>query len=544
MRPKNFRNKLAPLAVVAAICTLTAYAVRAGWRPQGRPVAARAPIGEASDSVLAVNAWFESHWRAEGLTPAPPASDLLVLRRLSLALHGTIPSLEEARAFLADEAPDRLERWTERIFADPRFDDYLAERMARMLVGVDNGQFIIFRRDRFVDWLREQLARRRPYDAIVREVVAAEGLWTGQPAANFIAAAFNDGKIDASKLAGRATRAFLGQRIDCAQCHDHPFDSWKQTDFEGLAAFFGQTKISIVGVEETGEGELEVEDRQIAGTHVAILGVPFGPEWLPTDGTRRQRLAGWLTHAANRRFERAVANRAWGWMFGKPLIEPVDDLPDPDDPAAPPHSRVLDLLGEDFRVHGYDLRRLLQVIAGSAPFRVDSASDDPSPTIVDRLEAAGGLFPLVALRPEQVVGSMLQSASIRTIDQRSQWIVRTVRYFREQDFLREYGDAGEDELNPRSGTIPQALLCMNGQLLRELANASPFTAAGRIAALSETDRGAIEAAYLAVLTRRPSAEELAYFSGQLADSAVEGRARAVEDLYWSLCNSPEFGFNH
>lgn len=549
----RLRNKLAPLAVAAAICVLTAYAVRGSSRRPERNLApsdndplAAGSLADASmtTAVARIDQWFESHWRNAGLTPARPADDLTVLRRLSLALHGTVPSLEEIRTFEANDSPDRMMRRIEQMLADSRFADYFAERLARTLVGVDDGSFIVYRRDRFVDWLREQLARRRPYNEIVQKAISAEGLWTGTPATNFITAAANDGEVDPAKLAGRTARAFLGQRLDCAQCHDHPFDDWKQVDFEGLAAFFGRTKITMVGVEEADAGEYEVEDRQTLLKRTAAPQVPFGHEWLPDEGTRRQKLATWIVHENNRRFERAAANRAWGLLFGRALIEPVDSLPDPDDPAAPPESELLDLLGADFRQHGYRLPRLLQVIAASAPFRLDSAHDETDEAILSRLEAERAVFPLVSLRPEQAIGSMLQAASIQTIDRNSHWFVRAVRSVREADFLRKFGDAGEDELTPRPGTIPQTLLRMNGSLVGELANDSPLTAAGRIAMLAATDASALEAAYLAVLTRRPSPDERDFFIGQIATPTPEGRAAAIEDLYWSLFNSPEFNCNH
>ncbi len=145
-----------------------------------------------------------------------------MLRRLALALVGTVPSLEEIRQFEADSRPDRLVHWTERYLRDTRFADYVAERLARAYVGVDDGQFILFRRDRFKAWLSEQIRKNRPYDHIVHDMIATDGVWTDRPAVNFLSAAYANDAFDENKLAGRTARAFLGQRIDCAQCHDIP----------------------------------------------------------------------------------------------------------------------------------------------------------------------------------------------------------------------------------------------------------------------------------------------------------------------------------
>ena len=181
-----------------------------------------------------------------------------------------------------------------------------------------------------------------------------------------------------------------------------------------MAALFGQTRSSIVGVEDKAKWKYEVEDRKTLKKHVVEPAVPFHPEWLPPTGTRRERLAAWVTHPQNRRFERATANRIWGLLFGKPLRSPVDDVPDP---PADVHQDVLDLVGADFREHHCDLRRMIRVIAASRPFQLDSAEDEPSPkpgsvgatppAVADGCPAA--VFPMTRLRPEQLIGSILQS---------------------------------------------------------------------------------------------------------------------------------------
>ena len=477
-----------------------------------------------------------------------------VLRRLSLALQGTVPSLQEVRQFEADERSDRLEHWTRRMLADKRFADYFAERLARSLVGTENGQFVVFRRGRFVDWLSEQLQMNTPFDEMVRTIIAQTGLWTGTPAVNFITAAINEADVDENKLAGKTVRAFLGQRIDCAQCHDHPFDHWKQNEFESLAAFYGQVQQSIVGIEDkaTRDGkpvEYEVEDRKTLARRTIPVSVPFHPEWLPESGSRRERLAARITHPDNRRFERAIANRVWGLLFGRAYDEPVDDLADPEDGKRD----ILDVLGEDFREHNCDLRRLVQVVAASEPFRRASEfdiPDDPQRTLGEDLgalqaaERTWAVFPLIRLRPEQVIGSIFQSSMIQTADQNSHLLLRTLRLIQGGQFVSQYGDLGENELNDRGGTIPQRLLMMNGELAAGPTKSNPVNAVARIAAFASTDEKCVETAYLVCLTRRPTPEELAYFVAQLKDKTFDERREVVEDLVWTLFNSTEFSWNH
>lgn len=647
----KLRSALLPVLVAVAVCGLSAYAVRSPV--ERRPAALEiASPDDVAATVAEVDRVLAERWQAAGLAPAPVVDDdLIVLRRLSLALHGTIPSLEEIRAFEADRRPDRLAHWTAAMLEDTRFADYFAERLGRAYVGVDEGQFIVFRRDRFGEWLSQQLRDHVPYDQIVRTMITGQGVWTGEPETNFLTAAYANDQFDRNELAGRTVRAFLGQRIDCAQCHDHPFAHWKQSEFEGLTAHFSELQVSLVGVEDKAglryetdaehasklavgpiadevrrilrQNQLNVPDDAIlaaatgsatqwvaiarpdeaqnkddedaavkadvravirvegdrvraydpqrehivddqggGGIRVAPPSVPFGSEWVPSTGTRRERLAAWITHPENRRFERAIANRVWGLMFGEPYYAAaaVDDLPDPDDPDTAAATQVLDVLGADFRAHGCDLRRLVRVIAASKPFRLASShpveqalerdeplSDDARRELkqtVGALEQNWAVFPLIRLRPEQFIGSMLQAGHLTTIDRNSHLFVRAARFFRERDFVNEFGDPGEAELEPRVGTIPQALLKMNGQFSRELTEAGPFSAPGRIAGFSSNTRRCLETAYLVCLTRRPTPAEADFFVNELEEARGPARNAAMQDLFWTLFNATEFSWNH
>ena len=182
-----------------------------------------------------VNEAFRGEWSEQGIAAAPPATEMAVLRRLTLALTGTIPSLEEIRAFEARPAGRRLAPWIGGLLRDRRFADYFAERLARVYVGIERGPFLLYRRHRFVAWLSDELMRNRPYDQFVRDLIAGEGIWTDRPEINFVSVTFDPDvkKPDPERLAARVARAFLGVRLDCAQCHDHPFQHWKRQDFQG-----------------------------------------------------------------------------------------------------------------------------------------------------------------------------------------------------------------------------------------------------------------------------------------------------------------------
>lgn len=537
--------------VFLGVCLLGLASLLAGLLPNS-PLMSERVVSElrakhegSHEMIAAVNAAFRRQWAAAGVKPAPRADDLAIVRRLSLGLTGVIPSLEELRWLETQPADDRIGSWLSHLLSDRRSADYLAERFARPLVGVDNDPFLIFRRRRLISWLSDQLLANRPYDQLVRELLTAEGLWTDQPAVNFVTAAVEqdqDGPNEA-ELTGRVARAMLGVRLDCAECHDHPFAEWKQNDFQGLAAYFGQTETSLAGVRENAERVYEIADTKTGSNQRFEPCVPYGAEWIDRSGTRRQQLASWVTHPSNEAFARVTVNRVWALLFGAPLVEPIDDIP-----LEGERPEALDLLARDFIEHGYDLRRLIVTIAASEAFQLDSATDDPAFDDSGASSAGGeelwSVFPLTRLRPEQVVGAIVQSASLETIDSQSHIFTRFLRFVQTNEFVERYGDPGASEFERRGETIPQQLLLLNGQLVRDKTGANPFNAATRLAVQARDDAHAVELAYLTVLTRQPTAEESQHFCRRLAEATGPNRAAALEDLTTTLINSTEFSWNH
>ena len=453
--------------------------------------------------ALVVGVCASIAWVGLGVTPTPEpdrqvarASELLILRRLHLGLIGAAPSLEEIRRFEGLPSAGRIDRWTERLLTDPRHHRYFARRLAEVYVGSDGGSFIVFREDRFRAYLEAQLGKNRPYDELVRELVGSQGLWTSRAQTNFVTSAAIEGEIDAAKLASRTTRAFLGQRIDCAQCHDHPFDDWSQKQFEGLAGYYEQTQVGLFGIRDS-------------GTATAAT-VPFYDHLVAGElqAGSRKAFASWLTHPKNRRFARASVNRMHAIVVGRPLHAPVDDLPDP--PEIP--TGMLDELAADFTSRGFDLRHLLRALTRSNTFR-------------------GEQFPMSPLRAEQLIGSLLQGSSARTLDGDANVAARAIRALREADFTKAYGEAAE------AATIQQALLRMNGKLTSELLEPNPFNLTSRVSGLGSTDAAKLDALYLAFLTRRPTAAEIAH-NLPLVDRF------AIEDVAWALVNSVEWSWNH
>lgn len=512
------------------------------------PAAVEGDRTEASirATVDRVNAEFAAAWAEAGVEPAPPADDLAVIRRLSLGLTGSVPSLEEIRAFEArPEGPRRIQWWLSHLFEDSRSADYLAERYARAFVGVENGPFLVYRRGRLVSWLSGQFRENRPYDELVRDLIAAEGLWTSNPEANFITATIDQNEKkrgpDEIKLAARTTRAFLGVRIDCMQCHDDKFgDRWKQEDFHQLAAFYAGAEMRITGVQDRKNKVYEFRYLGERDEQPVPQAVPFSPELLPSSGAPRERLAKWATHPENRAFSRAAVNRVWAILFGRPLVEAIDDIP-----LEGPYPPGLESLADDFVAHDFDLRHLIRTIAATRPYTLDSRSGDPARPVTEAEEMHWAAFPLTRLRPEQIAGGVTQAASLDTLDDEASVLRRIQRFGDRNQFVKRWGDPGEEEFAELTGTIPQRLLMMNGNLVKERTSPNPvMNASTRIGALSGDPTRAVEAAYLCVLTRRPTPEETEFFAGTLEKRNPNARNRAMEDLFWTLMNATEFSWNH
>ncbi len=484
-------------------------------------------------------------WKSAAVEPAATASSLSVARRLSLALTGTIPSLEEIRALESRPEPDRVQWWLSRLFEDRRYGDYLAERFARITVGVEDGPFVVYRRRRLVSWFSDQFMANRRYDDIVRTLITAEGIWTSKPEVNFITATVDQNNEaegpDQVKLAGRVAKAFLAVRLDCVECHnDFSGGDWKQSDFHQLAAFFVQSEMSMTGVRDDPSEHYEHRYHGKSKFVPVVAKAPFNEKLMPAEGPLRDRLARWVTHPDNRPFARALVNRAWALLFNQPLHSPVDSIPVEGELPA-----VMEVLADDFIAHDFDFQRLLRLIASTRAFQLESRSSDSDHPYSQRHEALFASFPLTRLRSEQVAGAIVQAANLKTINAESHVLVRMVRFFQQNDFIKRYGDAGERELDLADGTIPQRLVLMNGKLVHERTKEDlVMNSATRISVLEPDDDKAVQTAYLALLTRRPDPDELSYFANRLQKRGETKRAKVMEDLYWTLINSTEFSWNH
>jgi hypothetical protein len=539
------RNAVILGALAAGVCwgvaeLLTPPVVHAG----GGFGVPKAMLEDIRQTAQVVDADFEKDWAQKQMQPAPRADDLTLVRRLSLALTGSIPSLQEIRMLESLKGADAVQGWLSHLLPDRRMSDYLAERLVRVYVGVENGPFLIYRRRRLVDWLSDSIQQNRPYDQIARSLIDSTGVWTTNPAVNFVTVTnqMNGKGPDEAKLAARVSRAFLGVQMDCVQCHDGKLGStWKQEDFHQLAAYFGQAKFELNGLRD--DPKQKYKTRYLGRTEEEVVPamVPWKPELLPAKGTPRDKLARWVTSKENRPFARTLANRMWALLFNRPLISPVDDVP-----LEGPFPPGMEALADDLIAHDFDLQRLIRVIAATRVFQQSSRSTDPSHPVTEEAEKVWAAFPVTRLRPEQMAGSVTQASSLSTIDAETHVLFRIKRDLDVANFVKRYGDSGEDNFDDAGGTIPQRLLLMNGSMISNNTNSNPLiNASTRIGMLAPDNRTAIEAAYLSIFTRRPTPAEANHFTGLLAAAKGRGvRNNAMSDLYWTLMNATEFSWNH
>ena len=546
------KNVLFACAILVGLLLVTTGLLSSNQVSNRRVRTVSTSVPSFSETIKKVDSEFQASWKEGNLEHSKRADELIIARRIALALTGTIPSLEEIRLIEQQPKEKRIDWWLSYLLKDARYNDYFAERLARAYVGVENGPFLLYRRRRFVTWLSEQLKANRPYDEIVRQLITANGLWTDAPEVNFVTVTVSDdnnGHPDPIRLAAKTSRAFLGMRIDCLQCHDDMLGSiylgdkddshnGMQKDFHQLAAFYTEVRTTLGGMRDQRFRHYKYKYLDEEKDEIVPPKVPFAENLLPESGNRREKLAGWVTHPENRPFARATVNRIWALMFGKPLVDPIDDIP-----LYGKYPPGMETLADDLIKHKFDIQRLIRLIANSRAFQADSRAIFE---VTEKHENHFAVFPMTRLRPEQVAGSIIQASSLSTIDNSSHIIQQMTRFGQQTDFINRFGDTGEDEFDEQGGTIPQRLLLMNGNLVGERTAANPIllSAPAQIAVLAPDDEKALETTYLVLLSRLPSHEESLAFMTEFKAAKGDKRLRLLEDMFWLLINSSEFSWSH
>lgn len=550
-------------------------------------------------------------WRRHGLTAGPAADDAAFLRRVSIDLTGTIPTADAVRAFLADRRPDKRARALDILLDSPAYALHWATYWDRLLMGrTAHGNVVD--RVAFGRWLYEQLASNRPFDALVFELVSATGQNTlggvkrtalgplqepeadpegkVHPAVNWLLR-YQQNPTD---LTGKLSKLFLGVQIQCAQCHNHPSEKWKQEDFRSLAACFARTGLSPLEPRASGlVRKVELRDQpgpsfgggKMAAADLRLIALAppralDGTDFSASDN-RRRALASWLTAPANPWFARAIVNRYWGHLVGRGLVEPVDDFRRGNPASAP---APLDALARDFVAHQYDVRRLIRLICATRAYQLAVVPGRPGEWD-ERLFTHHRMRPLTgeelynALAAATNLENALQKAGLPNVDQLKTQIQTAF------DFLFSTDEEGPPPAE-FAGSIQQALLFLNGKLVNRASAAVPGMTLAGILDFPADDALKIEALYLRTLSRPPTAAEskrwLAYVQAPrdvVAETKEQKRAlarltrgekagkknplgaldkaarrldpteptakqQAYEDLFWALLNSSEFIFQH
>jgi hypothetical protein len=352
------------------------------------------------------------------------------------------------------------------------------------------------------------------------------------------AAFFSDKEFKPENLGASTARLFLGVKIECAQCHDHPFAKWTRQQFWEYAAFFAgfenQTQMGIVF------GARELKDRReiaISGGN-KIVQASFldgtQPKWKYNVGSR-EILADWLTTAQNPFFAKAGVNRLWAYFFGTGLVEPVDDLR-PENP--PYHPELLDELARQFAAHQFDFKYMIRAITTSRPYRLSSVTTHPSqddPRLFARMAVRG-------LSPEQIYTSLSQATGFR--DKSPNLRFTLINESMKEQFFAQF--ASQDKRTEFQTSILQSLMLMNGKLMAETTSLEKSAVLASVADapfLSPPEK--IETLYLAALARRPRSDELERLTRYVGSGGVRQDAKtSLSDVFWALLNSPEFLLNH
>jgi len=533
--------KMPARSLVLTIAALTCACVRGNPQPtMDRPETPASAPRDAEAAVL--DELLEAHWRAAGVLPAPEIDDAAFLRRATLDLLGRIPTVTELDAIAADPDPGRRVRAVDRMLASAEHAEHLATQTTDLLLGralkvpppVREGTRA---------WLREQFAADAAWDSTVRAMLTAEGEREAIGAGGFLLAHGRRNRLPA--LAGESARVFLGASIACAQCHDHPDDpSFSQRDFYGYVAFFARTRVRQVR-----EGELAVTivDRRHGEARLPLAtdapDEPSGEVVAPSffgaaiaiADARGRRVA--LADAIVRddAFARAYVNRTWAALFGRGWIADTDALPRRGPPVP-----VLDHLAQEFVASGHDVDALLRRIVLSSAYARSSHADGTPKEIATRV-AAFAQADVRPIGPEPLLRSLAVVAGVGDGDgseldallRRKRAALRELRFA----FADDEGAADDD-----AGSVPQALLLQNGDLVQQAVKLRPRRGLGRELAAIADPAARIDALVRRTYGRMPSADERERVLAVLGDRVDE--TTAYEDVLAALVLSSEFLTNH
>ncbi|HXG11248.1 MAG TPA: DUF1549 and DUF1553 domain-containing protein [Gemmataceae bacterium] len=523
------RRQALAVAAVAVLLAGGGTAVAAGRVAKGSGAKLDAPT-----LARLIDQEIQAKLTAEKVTAAPLADDAEFLRRLYLDIAGVIPPADKVVEFLNDTSPDKRARVIDELLASPQYGRHLADIWQAMLLPrtSDNRRL---QHEPMIKWLEQNFNENKPWNQMVSELLTATGTQDKNGAVTFFLA-----NPTADKVNDIVSRLFLGIQLQCAQCHNHPFTSWKQTDYWGMANFFVKVRPDNVnraakqgvspGINESGTGRQRMLPESAMNLPPKFL-LGEQPK-LKANEPYRPAFAAWLTSPDNPFFARAMVNRMWHHFFGRGLVNPVDDMHEGNIPS---HPELLQELTAQFVASGFDLKHLIRGICNSQTYQRSS-----KPVAGDVDPALFAHMTVKVLTPEQLYDSLEQvlgpARPARPVLRNANPALQRANNPRNQFVAFFQGDENADPTEYQDG-IPQALRLMNAPQANNLT-----AAVNRIAKGEQAPAAVIERLYLATLSRRPSTAEAERLTAYVQK---QGDARqAYHDILWALINSSEFRLNH
>lgn len=505
-------------------------------------------------------------WDKQQVTPSATSSDHEFLRRVYLDLIGVIPTYEEAVAFLDDSSADKRSRLIDNLLADARYARHQADLWDVSLFTRNPSSSEAERRDGIQAWLQRQFAENVPYDRWVQTLLKAEGNSVDEgPPLYFVQ--YRNRPEDATEA---ITQTFLGVQMQCARCHDHPFEAWTQIDFYGLAAFLARLQVVNVGKEKDltkyAIGEKSTGDILFTGPakeqEAGKKGEPVKPKYLLGDAlaepempkdfkepkmednkvpprpefSRKDALAQWVTSRDNPFFARAIANRLWAQYFGRGLVHPVDNLSDANPPS---HPQLLDALAKSLKDKQYDLKWFIRELVSSKTYQLSSETADPQamPLWFEHARVR-------ALTAEELTDSWKAATWYGEVEKQQEKKESSRSRFHpiERDYILRFFGTPNNGAGDFQGGVQEQLFLNNSSLGNLLSPQKGSLVEWLEKSKEIPNEVKVERIFLSVLSRRPSAEELERFRAFL--EVESGKMPRWSDAVWSLVSSSEFRFNH
>jgi len=475
------------------------------------------------------------------IIPSALASDNEFLRRVYLDATGMLPTLEETKAFLESKDPEKRAKLIDELIDRPEFAEVWATRFADLFrtglldQGHKGGRLMY-------NWLRKAVMEDKPYNQFTTELLTASGQLKFNATANFY---YVTEFSEPENLATNVSQVFLGVRLECARCHNHPWEKWTQDDFWGFAAFFGRMGIKDTYENDESQVLLKVKGEVIhPKTKQAVLPKYLdGPaEAEQPDEDIREKLAAWITSPKNPWFPRAIMNRMVKHYLGRALVEPVDDFRVTNPPT---NQALLDALAKDFVENGYHLKRTARLIMNSRVYQLASEPNETnrgdqinySRYYVKRLMAeqlADSITEVTGV-PEKYPGHMLGTRAMAIPQGAPSYFLATFGRMKAREVICER-DSQPD--------MAQAMHLISGETLMRQTTAKGGNLDKWMADSSLSNEDVVKRMFLAALVRDPDHREIEVALLPLQAHGQEARRQAFEDVLWSIFNSKEFLFNH